>query len=116
MWIDFSSRNRRVLDFYGYEIGPTNGLASQPKFCLLTKFELSGNVRLLNDDGNEVAVSNRLIVIDATCSLSLETTIDRHITSFNLYMQGDRGMRNGGICLFSTFINPKDIGHSIAMD
>jgi hypothetical protein len=109
MWIDFSSRNRRVLDFYGYEIGPTYGLPSQPKFCLLTKFVLNDDVRILNDNGNEVGVSSSLIVIDATCNLSLETANDRHITSFNLSMQGDRGMRNGGICLFSTFINPKDV-------
>lgn len=108
MWIDFGSGNRWVLDFYNYEIGPTNGLPSQPKFVLLTKFRMNDNVRILNDDGKEVAVSDSLIVIDATCSLSLETTGDRRIITFNLYMQGDRRMYNSGICLFSTFINPKD--------
>jgi hypothetical protein len=107
-WIDFGSGKKRVLDFCGYEVGPTNGLPSQPKFCLITKFDMNNNVRIVNDTAEEVAVSDSLIVIDSTCSLKLETTSDRHIITFNSYMQSDRRMYTGGICLFSTFINPKD--------
>ncbi|MGB6531166.1 MAG: hypothetical protein WBF33_23910 [Candidatus Nitrosopolaris sp.] len=107
-WIDFGSGRKRALDFRSYEVGPTNGLPSQPKFCLITKFDMNDNVRIVNDKGEEVDVSDSLIVIDATCSLKLETTSDIHIVTFNLYMQSDRRMRSGGTCLFKTFINAED--------
>jgi hypothetical protein len=44
-WIHFGLGNKRVLDFYSYEVGPTNGLPSQNKFRLITKFRMDGNVR-----------------------------------------------------------------------
>jgi hypothetical protein len=100
-WIDFGSGKKQVLDFLGYEVGPTNGLPSQPKFCLITKFDMTDNVRILNDKGEEVDASDSLIVIDATCSLKLETISDIHIVTFNLYMQGDRRMPTLFFC-FST--------------
>lgn len=107
-WIHFGSGNKRVLDFYSYEVGPTNGLPSQHKFRLLTKFRMDGKVRI-SKGAEDVGVEfDSLIVIDGTCRLSLETATERPIVTFNLYMHDDRRMYNGGYCLFSTFITPKD--------
>jgi hypothetical protein len=63
-WIHFGLGNKRVLDFYSYEVGPTNGLPSQNKFRLITKFRMDGNVRI-SKGADDVGIEfDSLIVID----------------------------------------------------
>ena len=107
-WIDFGVGNQRVLDFDGYEIVKTNDLPSRPAFQLGIRFKMNGNVAI-KSNGNTLAESGTLIVIDAKCKLTLKSTSGRHIMDINLYNQDNRRMYINGYYFFSTFITQNDV-------
>ena len=72
----------------------TSGLPSQPRFELAL-IKMYGNVKI-KYNGEIVGESDSLIVIDASCRLSLQTTSGRHIITLKLYRQDDRRLYNRG--------------------